>query len=94
MPKSTTSFAHLFASQPSSFSHQIGPILARDGYLYVGVGDAFLSFLSRKIDSIVGKILRMTLDGEPAPDNPFLYEYQNGEDPFFADEEEEVAMEG
>lgn len=46
---------------------RIGP----DGMLYVGVGDALEHDDAQKLASPNGKLLRITLDGKPAPGNPF-----------------------
>jgi glucose/arabinose dehydrogenase len=42
-----------------------------DGYLYVGTGDASERSRSQQLDSLSGKILRMTTQGAPAPGNPY-----------------------
>lgn len=45
----------------------IGP----DRYLYLTMGEAGQRSLSQQRESLSGKILRLTLEGKPAPDNPF-----------------------
>lgn len=52
-------------------SHQIGSCVVDGDHLYVDVGDGRQSGESRNPNSVLGKILRMTLDGDPAPGNPF-----------------------
>jgi aldose sugar dehydrogenase len=42
-----------------------------DGMLYIGTGDAGNPQLSQQQDSMAGKILRVTPDGDVPPDNPF-----------------------
>jgi glucose/arabinose dehydrogenase len=53
---------------------RIGP----DGHLYVGTGETGQPELAQDRGSLGGKILRIRLDGSPAPDNPFgdaVYSY-------------------
>jgi len=66
-----TELGSFFASEPSALSHQIGTCRVHSGALYVAVGDAGNPALSSKIETPLGKILRMTLDGKPDPGNPF-----------------------
>jgi glucose/arabinose dehydrogenase len=52
--------------------------IGRDRFLYMTTGDANLPHLSQDLDSVAGKVLRFTLDGQPAPGNPFgttIYSY-------------------
>ncbi|WP_150241551.1 PQQ-dependent sugar dehydrogenase [Nocardiopsis quinghaiensis] len=64
---------------PSSSRHDGGRIeFGPDDMLYVGTGDATRSRLSQNTDSLAGKVLRITPEGDPAPDNPFdnhVYSY-------------------
>jgi glucose/arabinose dehydrogenase len=41
-----------------------------DGFLYVSTGETGVGELSQDPGSLGGKVLRITTDGEPAPDNP------------------------
>jgi len=61
------------AGEPQGPSHQVSHLtIAPDGDLYVHNGDGYDSFESaRDLESFRGKILRMTLGGDPLPDNPF-----------------------
>jgi glucose/arabinose dehydrogenase len=57
---------------PKGFVHNGGRmVVGPDGYLYVGTGESGDRGLSQDKDSLGGKILRLRLDGRPAPDNPF-----------------------
>ena len=70
IPESRTELLPLLKNYLSSISHQIGPLAIHDDLLYVSVGDGEVSQDARNLDSPRGKILRMTLDGLPAPGNP------------------------
>lgn len=57
---------------PNGFIHDGGRLrFGPDGMLYVSTGETGESSLARDRSSYAGKVLRITPDGEPAPDNPF-----------------------
>ena len=56
---------------PNGFIHDGGRLLfAEDGTLFVSTGEIGDEELAQDRDSLAGKILRITSDGDPAPDNP------------------------
>ncbi|HSE09011.1 MAG TPA: PQQ-dependent sugar dehydrogenase [Nocardioidaceae bacterium] len=56
---------------PASSFHDGGRLeFGPDGYLYISTGEIGQEELAQDRDSLGGKILRITPDGEPAPDNP------------------------
>jgi hypothetical protein len=70
-PTSELAFTEIFSSEMTSPSHQIGPCQVYDGSLYVTVGDGEMYSKSQNLDSLLGKIIRMKLDGKPVGSNPF-----------------------
>ncbi|MFB9465709.1 PQQ-dependent sugar dehydrogenase [Streptomyces cinereospinus] len=62
----------VFRGIPKGFVHNGGRIaFGPDGMLYAGTGESGEEGLSQDRESLGGKILRMTPEGEPAPGNPF-----------------------
>ncbi len=56
---------------PNGFNHDGGRLLFDDeGLLYVSTGETGQPDLAQDPDSLGGKILRITADGDPAPGNP------------------------
>ncbi|MEV5807476.1 PQQ-dependent sugar dehydrogenase [Streptomyces parvulus] len=62
----------VFRGIPKGMIHNGGRIaFGPDGMLYAGTGESGDTGLSQDKESLGGKILRMTPDGDPAPGNPF-----------------------
>lgn len=72
-PTSHTAFTEVFFPYPTRVTHQIGACQVQDDMLYVSVGDGWSPLQSQQLDSLLGKVIRMTLDGKPVPDNPFYH---------------------
>jgi len=62
----------LWRDMPKGRGGQFGAAIAfsPDGYLFLAVGDRQRMTPAQDPDTEVGKILRLTLDGKPAPGNP------------------------
>jgi hypothetical protein len=74
-PQSRVDFSPAFLSPRSRFGvplgHQIGACHVYDDQVFISVGDGEIPGKAQDLDSTLGKILRMTLDGRPVPQNPF-----------------------
>ncbi|MCW2798233.1 PQQ-dependent sugar dehydrogenase [Nocardioides sp.] len=57
---------------PNGVIHDGGRLeFGPDGYLYASTGETGQGDLAQDRDTLAGKILRITTDGDPAPGNPF-----------------------
>ncbi len=64
-------YLDLFRDVSSAFSHQIGGCVVSGDSVFIGVGDGGDPAASRSLEKMLGKIVRLTLDGKPYPANPF-----------------------
>jgi len=72
-PAGELAFTDVFIGDESAPSHQIGPCQVDGAFLFVSLGDGAKPAFSQIDQSTLGKVLRMTLDGNPVPGNP-LYQ--------------------
>ncbi|WP_458109201.1 PQQ-dependent sugar dehydrogenase [Arthrobacter sp. R3-55] len=69
----------VFSGIPKASTHNGGRIrFGPDGFLYAGTGDSQRREQPQDINTLGGKILRLTPEGRPAPGNPF------GDNPVFS----------
>lgn len=61
----------VFSGIPGATIHDGGRLFVHDGSLFATTGDATESQDAQNPQLLNGKVLRLTLDGEPHPDNPF-----------------------
>jgi glucose/arabinose dehydrogenase len=59
------------APYPTAANHQVGGCQVVGDAVYVGVGDGTVSARAQNLDQLSGKILRISVDGEPYEGNPF-----------------------
>jgi glucose/arabinose dehydrogenase len=71
-PTASFRFTEAFGNERSSRSHQIGHMIVDSDSLLVAVGNGFNANAGQDLSTVNGKILRMTLDGKPWPDNPLF----------------------
>lgn len=58
---------------PAANNHNGGRLrFGPDGFLYITTGDAGNSSLAPQLNSLAGKVLRLTADGNTPADNPFV----------------------
>lgn len=74
----TTPFTSVFRNDISILTHQAGAMVIEGDTLFVGIGDGGQHYRTQNLDSTLGKILRMSLDGQPLPDNPFFEDADSG----------------
>jgi glucose/arabinose dehydrogenase len=76
-----TDVAVIFRAQPAMPSKRLGGktggriAIGRDGTLFVTIGDRSDSppwDVAQRLDTDLGKVIHITPDGAPAPDNPFI----------------------
>jgi glucose/arabinose dehydrogenase len=68
----------LLTGIPGARIHDGGRLLVHDDALYVTCGDAAAAANGQDADALAGSVLRLTLDGDAHPDNPFdspVYSY-------------------
>jgi glucose/arabinose dehydrogenase len=79
--RALTDVAVIFRAQPAMPSKRLGAktggriAIGRDGNLFLTTGDRSDSppwDVAQKLDNHLGKVLHITPDGAPAPDNPFI----------------------
>lgn len=65
-------YSESLAKTPGAFSHQIGSCVVSGDSLIISIGDGGNPAKSHDLETPLGKIIRLTLDGAPYPENPFF----------------------
>lgn len=71
-PIAETDVSGLIDEFRTSASHQIGGCQVDDDEVFVSVGDGWNIPASQAVDQLLGKVVRIDADGNPATDNPFF----------------------
>lgn len=71
-PTGQEAYTEVLADYNAALSHQIGTCRTRGDELFFGTGDGFDVSSSQDLQRLTGKILRLTLDGDAHPENPFF----------------------
>jgi glucose/sorbosone dehydrogenase len=70
-PSDPRNYSEPLAKTPGAFSHQIGSCIVDTDSVLISIGDGGNPAKSHDLDTPLGKIIRLTLDGAPYPQNPF-----------------------
>src|SRR3954454_3706539 len=70
-PQARSDFRAVFKPYVAGAGHQIGACLVENRSVFVSVGDGWTPTAAQDQSALLGKVLRMTEDGEPYPGNPF-----------------------
>ena len=71
-PSDPQNYSEPLAKTPGAFSHQIGSCVVSGDSVFISIGDGGNPAKSHDLDTPLGKIIRLTLDGAPYPQNPFF----------------------
>ena len=71
------SFEKVFLSSESALSHQIGACVVQGDAIYASLGDGGQPRFAQDLSKLNGKIVRLSLDGQALPDNPFYQDSTN-----------------
>ncbi len=85
--QNVTTLLRIGPSVPQTAHYGSRLLFGKDGYLYVSLGERFFYPTrgeAQSLFSYMGKILRITTDGKPAPGNPFAFN-QDQEDSTYAE---------
>ena len=70
-PSNSQQLGEFLSVERSGTAHMIGGCQVVEDSLFVAIGDGWQPFTAVQTNRLLGKIIRLTLDGEAYPDNPF-----------------------